>query len=276
MAAAVPGSFGERLRSWRRLRGRSQLELAAIAGYSQRHLSFLESGRSRPSRHAVIVLSEALDVPLAARDEMLNAAGFAPSYGAEPLDGAQLTPAMEALQTILDSHAPFPALLVDRAWNTYATNVAAPLLFGLFTEDPAALMAESPQNALRACLVPAGLRHSIVDWPQFAAVMVAKLRHDALRDPRNATLAALIEAFELDPEFDRAALASAAQTHAPVALLQLERGDNRASLFTLVSTFGAPLDATLADLRIETFLPADGQTRTLLLALAEDASSPPR
>ena len=170
--------FGQALRRWRTKRGRAQLELANLAGYSQRHISFLESGRSQPSRRTVVTLAEALDVPLRDRNGLLQAAGFAPMFSAEPLDSEFLRFALEAFEKVLQSHRPFPAIVVDRAWNMYAGNDNAFGLFEMYLHSPAAISDQTPLNVLRMTLSPEGTRNYIRNWPEYAQNILNHLKRD--------------------------------------------------------------------------------------------------
>ena len=257
-------TFGEELRRWRNKRGRSQLELAAQAGYSQRHLSFLESGRSKPSRKTVLNLVEALDVPVHARNGLLQSAGFAPVFSAEPISSDALRFALQGLSKVLDSHRPFPALIVDRAWNMYAANLNALVLFNMFTAEPIEVSIEQPLNVLEMSLSENGIRTSIQNWPEFASIFVAQLKRDLEHDPADELLAGLIHRFGADPELRAYQNSQATPPPAPFATITFARNGVQARLMTLVSQFAAPADSTLASLRVETFFPADQATRELL------------
>lgn len=258
--------FGEQIRHWRRQRRRSQLDLALHSGFSQRHISFLESGRAQPSRASAVVLAEALEIPLEARNDLLQAAGFAPLYSAETLDSALLEPAMAALATVMDSHRPFPALLLDRAWNILGGNDNAFALLQGFSARALPAPTGQPLNALRLCLDAGALRESIVDWPAFMVQVVQRLREQWLRS-RDEALAALLQAVEADPEYPARDHSHALAFACPVATMTLARGTTRVSLYSLHSSFATPMDTTLAQLRIETFFPADTASREALLAI---------
>ncbi|MCP5185718.1 MAG: helix-turn-helix transcriptional regulator [Pseudomonadales bacterium] len=259
-------SFGHLLRQWRTSRGQSQLDLAWRAGFSQRHVSFLETGRSRPSRSTVVILAEALEVPVGARNSLLHAAGFASLYSAEPADSQQLKWALAALDSVVASHRPFPALIVDRGWNLHSANVSALALFQRFLPAPELLATAAPVNVIRLALDPAGLRGSIVNWAGFAHVLLGQLKQEQAHAPADA-LGMLIADIESDPEFQAHGREAAAMVDTPVATLRLARDGFAVSLFTLVSSFAASHDAHLSDLRVETFFPADEGSREILLAM---------
>lgn len=258
-------SFGTHLRYWRKARGLTQFDVAMTAGYSQRHLSFLESGRSQPSRETVMVLAETLAVPIRERNVLLNAAGYAPVYTQEPFGSEQLRVVLSAVQDVLTSHRPFPALLVDRAWNTFALNETAKVLFGQFV----GVGDESLDsiNAVRICLDEGGLKPCIRNWHGFMRGILGQLKADLRGDLVHDDIAALID------DIQSALAQSKSDGNAPLAddfpvlRLQLERDGLAISLFTMMSSFNLPLDATIAELRIETFLPADDASRAFLMTL---------
>ncbi len=262
-------SFGTQLRYWRKARGLTQLDVAMTSGYSQRHLSFLESGRSNPSRETVMVLAETLGVPVRERNALLDAAGFAPVYSQEPLTSEHLEIVLGAVHEVLASHRPFPALLVDRAWNTFALNETANVLFSQFVGGGDAYPSLDAVNAVRICLDDAGLKPFIRNWHGFMRGILGQLKTELRREVAHEGIAALID------DIQTALMASKADRDAsladdfPVVRLQLERDGMQVSLFTMMSTFNLPLDATVAELRIETFLPADAASRAFLMALDE-------
>lgn len=262
-----PASFGEELKRWRNTRGRAQLDLANLSGYSQRHISFLERGRSLPSRRTVVVLAEALDIPLKDRNKLLQAAGFAPMFSSEPIDSDYLSCAVQAFEKVLDSHRPFPAIVVDRAWNLYAGNDNAFQLFQMFLDEPLVVTQDAPLNVLRLCLSPKGVRPHIKNFQAFGHNMLAQLRHYLDLDPANQSLQALIAEFESDPELRNHISDTELPKAAPISVMEFARGESEMRLFTLVSQLSNPRDTTLAELRIETFLPVDDATRHALNAI---------
>jgi transcriptional regulator with XRE-family HTH domain len=257
--------FGKLLSHWRTLRGHSQLKLAERAGVSARHLSFLEVGRAQPSREMVIALARALEVPPQQRNAWLRAAGFAELYATSPLDAKAMEPALRALKFVLARHEPLPALVIDAAWDVQLSNRAARRLFGSFVRTPPA----ASLNILRSLFDPAGLRPFVVNWAEIAGVLIDRLHLEALgaaeTAPVRRLLAELLATPGLPAEFVAPELA--AQT-LPFVPLILERDGLSLSLFSLISSFGTPLDLTLHDLRIETLLPADDATRQALESAA--------
>lgn len=255
----MSSAFGERLKVWRKRRGHTQLSLALEAGYSQRHLSFLESGRSAPSRAAVAALGEALDLPFRAQDELLAAAGFAARPRRREDDPA-LALARRQLETVIERHAPFPAVLVDRLWNLLHANGPA---IALFTElaGPDAVLGG---NVLLSCLDPAGLKPRIVNWDSVAHGFLRRLEREMAQDPDDGALAQLVERVrEVAGSSDAT---SVVELDAAVEKMVFRHPEQELAFFSLVSAIGTPRDATLADLHLETFLPADEVTRRWLLA----------
>jgi transcriptional regulator with XRE-family HTH domain len=264
--------FGGLLREWRSLRKLSQLELALQAGISQRHLSFLESGRSRPSREMVLGLCETLDVPLRERNALLAAAGFAPLYRERSLQVAEMAPVRRALELTLQHHEPYPAVVVDRDWNLVLQNNAALRFFGLLG-DPAVIWPrtcpDGRPNVMRLTFHPEGLRPYIANWAQLGPSMLNRLRREAAMLSGPHGLNALIEELLSYPGIpDQWRVADWEQPLTPILPMELQKDGLRASLFTMIAMFGTPQDITVDELRLETFFPADPATDALLQQLA--------
>lgn len=259
--AALP--IGDRLRAWRQRRRLSQLDLALDAEVSQRHLSFVESGRAAPSREMVLRLAAALDVPLRERNALLLAAGYAPLYPERPLDAPAMAAAREAVERVLRAHMPFPAMAVDRHWNIVAANDAvAPVLAGV--EDRALLA--PPVNGIRLSLHPRGLAPRIANLPRWRAHILERLRRqvDASGD---RTLAALLEEVGAFGGGGAPGDGRGAEADDGVALLlELDTPRGRLSLLGTTMVFGTPVEVTLSELMVEAFYPADAETAALLAA----------
>lgn len=254
-------AFGTLLRDWRRRRRLTQLDLGLRADVSARHLSFLETGRSRPSRDMVLHLAEELDVPLRARNELMTAAGFAPAYTEHHLDDAELAQVRASLRRILTGHEPHPALLVDGSWNLLAANAGLPVLTALVDED----LLAPPVNVLRLALHPRGVARHVVDLPEYAAHLVSRLRRQAERSARTGLLALLGEVTGYCREMGLDPHARPRDTIVlPLRLRHPRAGE--LALFSTVSVLGAPLDVTLDEVAIEAFLPADDRTAAFLRA----------
>ena len=263
MSTAVLPSHGvgALLRDWRRRRRLSQLDLAVNAEVSTRHLSFVETGRSKPSRELVLHLAEHLDVPLRERNDLLLAAGYAPAYRQRPLDDDAMEPVRAALDKILVGHEPFPAVIVDRRWDLVAANQAA---LAILTDGVAPALLAPPANALRVTLHPDGLAPRITNLAEWSAHLLSRLR-------REATSTADAELLALHDELAGYPGVSDGRDEAtdPASLLfttlhlRTTKGVDL-SFFSTVATFGTARDVTLAELSIESFFPADAATSAAL------------
>lgn len=266
-------SVGTLLREWRQRRRLSQLALACEVEVSTRHLSFIETGRSRPSREMLLQFAERLDVPLRERNRMFTAAGYAPLYAERTLDDPALRAAREAVELVLAGHEPYPALAVDRSWSMVHANAAvAPLLDGV----DASLLAP-PVNVLRLSLHPQGLAPRIVNLSEWRAHLLSRLQRD-VDASGDAGLSLLLDELRGYPERIDGAHATvhraAGQVSAfaqlvpggAVVPLQLAVGDAVLDFFSTTTVFGTPLDVTLSELAIESFFPANAHTAERLRA----------
>lgn len=259
-------SIGALLRDWRQQRRFSQLDLALEAEISQKHLSFIESGRSQPSREMVLLLAEHLAVPLRERNALLLAAGYAPIYPERPLDDPALKAARGAIDLILKGHEPYPALAIDRHWTLLAANGAVTRLLGLVTH---AELLRPPVNVLRLSLHPDGLAPFIVNFREWRGHLLARLGQQ-VRATADGTLGALLSELSAYPYAEAAAKAHRETDHeAGIAVpMQLRLGETVLSLISTTTVFGTPVDITLSELALETFFPADAATAETLHALA--------
>jgi transcriptional regulator with XRE-family HTH domain len=259
----APRPFGDHLRHWRQHRRLSQLDLAQEADISTRHLSFVETGRSVPSREMVLRLAERLDVPLRERNALLVAAGYAPMYRERPLDDPALAPARQAVELILKSHEPYPALAVDRHWNLVAANRMLPHL--LAGADPSLL--QPPVNVLRLSLHPLGLAPKIVNLVQWRTHIFERLRQQ-VHATGDSTLAALLEELRAYPVPEGAGDVHMDGEHLGVAMPFRFRTQYGVLNFISTTTiFGTPIDVTLQELALETFFPADAATAEIVRQL---------
>ena len=246
---------GALLREWRQRRHLSQLDLALGAGVSARHLSFLETGRARPSAEMVLRLSEQLDVPLRDRNQILLAAGHAPAFGQRALADPELGPVRAAIDAVLAGHEPCPALVVDRHWGLVAANRAVGML--LEGVDPALL--EPPVNVLRLGLHPDGLARRIVNLGEWRAHLLDRLAREAAASGDPALAALHTELSGLPGGEDAPAAGDAI-----AVTLRLRHGDAELAFLSTVTTFGTALDVTVSELSIESFFPADAATAAQL------------
>lgn len=276
MVSSQTQPVGNLLRDWRRRRRLSQLDLACEAEISTRHLSFLETGRSSPSREMVLRLAEQLGVPLRERNRLLVAAGFAPIFQERTLDDPTLRSARRVVELVLAGHEPFPALAVDRHWTLVASNRAvAPLLEGV---EPALLAA--PVNVLRLSLHPRGLAPRIVNQAEWRTHLLARLRRqiDASADPILRELLNELSGYPMSREneysaasdTDHAGTDHADTDYAGVAVpLRLAAGGEVLSFLSTTTVFGTPVDITLSELALESFFPADATTADALNRVAQ-------
>jgi len=258
---------GELLRQWRQRRSLSQLDLALRAEVSARHLSFLETGRSSPSREMLLHLAEELDVPLRERNALLVAAGFAPVYSESELEGPAMRAARDAVDLVLSGHEPYPALAVDRYWNLVTMNRAV----GLLMEEIPRELLQPPINVLRLSLHPEGLGSRILNLDSWRAHVLGRL-HRQVDATGDAKLAALHEELRAMPLPAGPRGGPPGPDFAGVVIpLRLQTRHGVLSLFSTTTVFGTPVDITLAELAIESFFPADAATTELLRKAAEDA-----
>lgn len=261
-------AFGRLLRDWRARRGMSQLRLATEAGVSPRHLSFVETGRSQPSREMVLRLAEALDVPLRERNALLGAAGFAAVFRESSLGAPEIAPVERMLQFLLDQYEPFPAFLLDRCTRVLRANRAGLATFAPFANDDP-VWREQPLNLLRLTLHPAGLRRAIVNFEEVASAMLARLAREAAVAGADEELISLIEEVRSYPGLPESVRVPDLTRPAPPILAVHLKGDGvDLRFFTMVTTVGTPQDVTLQDLHVESFMPADAETEAAMRAIA--------
>ncbi|MBI3516258.1 MAG: helix-turn-helix transcriptional regulator [Proteobacteria bacterium] len=261
-ARARPG-FGDLLTRWRKTRRMSQLGLALEAEISSRHVSFIETGRARPSRDMVLRLARALDVPLRERNDLLLAAGFAPVHRETPLDAPEMAPMLAALRIILGRHDPFGAVAMDRNWDIVMASHASSALFnarrlpGVAAIEPLTVTAAPQPNMIRAICHPDGFRPLLVNWAEIVAETLARVEYEAARDPSPKRRALLDEALA----YPDVAAARAVSLGGPPPLMipVVMRGADGGTveLISTIATLGTAEDITLRELRIEAFYPVD-------------------
>jgi transcriptional regulator with XRE-family HTH domain len=256
--------IGALLRNWRQRRRLSQLEFACEAEISTRHLSFLETGRSQPSRDMVLLLAEKLNVPLRERNTLLLAAGYAPVFSQKSLTDPSLELVRKAIDVVLAGHEPYPAIAIDRHWTLVASNsVVPPLLAGI---DPKLL--QPPVNVLRYTLHPGGLAPRIANYGEWRLHMFDKLRR-LIELTADSVLIDLLRELREYPPPDGASMISV-QSERPrfVIPFQLTSDAGILSFFSTTTTFGTPMDITLSEISLECFYPADAQTTKALRTMA--------
>jgi transcriptional regulator with XRE-family HTH domain len=254
--AEEPVPVGKLLRDWRERRRLSQLDLALRTGVSARHLSFIETGRSRPTSEMIIRLAQQLDVPLRERNVLLLSGGFAPAYPASGLADPPMSAVHEAIEHILRTHEPFPVVVIDARWDLVAANDAVPVL----TEGAAEALLEPPVNVLRLSLHPDGMASRIVNLAEWRAHLLHRLNHDieSSGDPALVALRDELASYPSPPTATRP------ETRAILVPLQLQVHGTVLSLLSTTTVFGTPRDVTLSELAIESFYPADTPTAAFL------------
>src|SRR5262245_21433868 len=257
---------GAMLRDWRLRRRLSQLELALEAGVSSRHLSFVETGRSRPSAEMVLHLAEQLEVPLRDRNQLLLAAGYAPAFAQRELDAPELGPVRDAIDQVLLGHEPYPALVVDRHWGLVSANRAV----GILVEGVAEHLLDPPVNVLRLSLHPGGLAPRIVNLSEWRAHLLERVARDARTsgDPALAVLHGELADLPapgpvqtLDRAFGEIAVP-----------LRVRHGELELAFLSTRTTFGTAVDVTVAELSIESFFPANRETAAAMSSLVGAAT----
>lgn len=263
-SATAHSPVGTLLRDWRQRRRMSQLDLAGEAEVSARHLSFVETGRAKPSRELILHLSLHLDVPLRERNALLLAAGYAPIFAEHKLDDEAMAPVRDALDRVLASHDPFPAIVVDRRWDLVSANTTAVTLMGSLVSPE---LLTGTVNGLRLTLHPDGLARHMTNLADYSAHVLHRLHQQAVlsQDPDAAALYDELRAYPGVEETSPAVFEPVAQIF---TTMRLRVDDAELAFFSTIATFGTALDVTLAELAIESFFPADPETAAALRALA--------
>lgn len=273
MNVAITDSFQSLCREWRRFRQLSQLDLALAADVSQRHVSWLETGRSQPSRDMVIRLSEAMNIPIRERNVLLKSAGFSAIYSESSLNDPIMAPVMNALNHVLKNHEPLPAVVIDRFWNVKKQNQAAQLLLNLGAAEELQTQITNQQGEMNLALLtlhPKGLRQYISNWDEAAPAFIQRLKDEAIASGDQTvkeTFADYINAageLNLDP----ATPPTTQGQLLPILPLNLDIDGLKLSLFSVISTFGTPQDITTDELRIEAFYPIDDSTEAFFKSMA--------
>ena len=272
--------LGNLLRRWRTVRGRNQLDLSFETGISQRHISFIESGRSTPSRQTLLEIAQVLDVPLRERNALLLSAGFAPVYSEAAWNSAQMQSVTKALERILHQHEPFPALVMDRYWNVLMTNDSAPRFFNCFIDMS---RRKGPRNMLHLMFDPDGMRPFVEHWDEVARSLIHRLRTEAtgrvIDEKSKELIAALLAYPEVNPgpnpgatlgrdktrqnhrgPGDEGNSATGTAPTLPMIPISFRKSETVLNYFSLVTTVGTPQTVAAQELRIESMFPADEET----------------
>lgn len=251
--------MGELLRRWRGQRRLSQFALALESGISARHLSFVENGRSEPSRETILRLAEELDLPLRERNHLLLAAGYAPVYSEADLDSPEMSAVRGAVRQVLTGHEPYPAVVVDRNWNLVDANAGVALL----TEGVAEDLLAPPANVLRISLHPDGMAPRIANLGEWRAHLLGRLRRQVslTAEPELVRLLAELRTYPCEQPEPEIEIPGPGDIVVP---LRIRNEGRELAFFSTVATFGTPLDVTVAELAIESFFPADPETASVL------------
>ena len=257
MTIASQLGFHSECKKWRQFRKLSQLDLALEAEISQRHISYLETGRSQPSREMVLRLADAMNVPLRERNNLLQAAGFAGEFQESHLDEPQMAPVLDAVNRVLDHHDPLPAILVDRFWEVKKANRAAQHLFDLASQATGT-QNDGPMNIALMTLHPDGMRNFISNWKQVLPLFARRLRSEAAASGDPEVQQRLNQYLNLAGPMEEPVINNSDLL--PVMPVKLQIEGISLSLFSVISTFGTPQDITTDELRMEAFYPTDDQT----------------
>ncbi len=252
--------LGTLLRHWRNIRGKNQLDLSIQAELSQRHISFIESGRSVPSRQVLMKIAQALDVPLRDRNVLLLSAGYAPAYSQAAWNSGQMQSVTRALERILRRNEPFPALVMDRYWNVLMTNEATPRFFNCFIDMS---QRTGPQNILHLLFDPKGMRPFVDNWEEVAGSLIQRVHFEAVGrviDEGTKELLAALRAYPSVRTDDRANQRSDPGPITPMIPISFRKGDTVLNYFSMVTTVGTPQTVAAQELRIESLFPADEAT----------------
>lgn len=253
-------TIGSLIKSWRERRRKSQLDLSLDAEISTRHLSFVETGRARPSREMILLLAENLEIPLRERNRILITGGYAPQFSEKSFDDISLSAAREAVELILQGHEPFPALAIDRHWNIVAANKTVPLLLEGVSEK----LLAAPINVLRLTLHAEGLASRIANLEQWRAHLLRRLEKQ-IDDTADAELENLLK--ELRGYGSKGKEKNIESEHGIVIPLKLESKFGTLSFISTTTVFGTPVDVTVSEIALETFFPADETTREIISKL---------
>ncbi|WNC93856.1 helix-turn-helix transcriptional regulator [Paraburkholderia sp. FT54] len=272
---APPNDLGMLLRHWRDVRGISQLDLSFNAGVSQRHISFIESGRSVPSRQMLMDIAQALDIPLRERNTLLLAAGYAPMYADAAWNAQEMQSVTKALGRMLRQHEPFPALVMDRYWNVLMTNDAAPRFFNCFIDMVAR---KGPRNMLHLVFDPDGMRPFVADWQTVADSLIQRVYRESVGRVIDARTRELLDALRAYPNVQTSLepghpLASGASEAAamPVIPIGFVKNGHVMRYFSVVASVGTPQTIAAQELRLECMFPADDETEARHLEMLDVA-----
>jgi transcriptional regulator with XRE-family HTH domain len=259
MSTQAPLGFGPLLRQWRTARRMSQQQLAIESEVSTRHISYVETGKSSPSREMVLILASALDLPLRARNSLLSSAGYAPVYRQTDLTEPEMQPVRQAFDTILSHHEPYPAIVLNRCWDVVKMNESFARLFAFFLETPFDSIVG--QNLMHALFHPEGVRPYVENWKEVAGFLIDRLYRESITELETSESRRLLHALVAYPAVPHG-MTEIDLTAAPRVCItvNLNKNGTRLKLFSTLTTLGTPMDVTAQELRIESYFPADEAT----------------
>jgi transcriptional regulator with XRE-family HTH domain len=270
--STAPIGFGSLLRQWRTARRMSQQQLAIESEVSTRHISYVENGKSSPSREMVLILASALDLPLRERNSLLSSAGFAPVYRETNLSAPEMLPVRHAFDTILAHHEPYPAIVLTRTWDIVSMNNAFARLFAFFIEPPFDSIAA--RNVMHSLFHPQGVRPYVANWEEVAGFLIDRLYRESILELETSESRRLLDALLAYPGVpSRMREVDLAVAPRVCITVNLEKNGTRLDLFSTLTTLGTPLDVTAQELRIESYFPADDATGDWLRKSAASAAN---
>lgn len=256
----IHNELGTLLRYWRSARGKSQLDVSLDTGISQRHISFIESGRSAPSRQTLTDIAQSLDIPFRERNTLLQAAGYAAMYPDSPLEAVEMQGIYKALHRMLSQHTPFPAMVMDRYWNILLANDDTPRFFGCFIDMS---LHPKPRNMLHLIFDPNGMRPFVAHWDKTAQSLIQRVKRESVGrviDEKTSELLSALYAYpDVEPDWLDANYADTA-SHLPVIPLSFIKDGTVMNYFSMVTTVGTPQTISAQELRIECMFPSDDAT----------------
>ncbi|MFW2386856.1 MAG: helix-turn-helix domain-containing protein [Polyangiales bacterium] len=271
-SSTAPAGFGSLLRQWRTARRMSQQQLAIESEVSTRHISYVENGKSSPSREMVLILASALDLPLRERNSLLSSAGFAPVYRETKLSAPEMLPVRHAFDTILSHHEPYPAIVLSRAWDIVSMNQSFGRLFAMLIEPPFDSIVA--QNVMHSLFHPGGVRPYVSNWEEVAGFLIDRLYRESIVELETSDSRKLLDALLAYPDVPaRMREVDLAEAPRVCVTVNLEKDDTKLSLFSTLTTLGTPLDVTAQELRIESYFPADDATGDWLRKSAASAAN---
>jgi transcriptional regulator with XRE-family HTH domain len=249
--------LGDLLRYWRERCGKSQLDLSLGSGLSQRHLSFIENGRSIPSRRTLLDIAQALDIPLRDRNTLFLSAGYAPAYSEDAWNAPEMQSITKALERVLRQHEPFPAVVMDRYWNVHLRNDAAPRFFNCFIDLE---KRPTPRNLLHLMFDPAGMRPFIANWEEVAASLIQRIYRESVGRVTDQRTKELLEALQAYPEVETGLKKPRSASILPFIPISFVKKGKTMNFFSMITTVGTPLSITAQELRMECMFPAEEES----------------